>query len=185
MKIKDKDYFTTREAAELLNVAVSTIQSWTDDGILQAWITAGGHRRITKVSVEGLLSKDKDISIVVIEGNEQDRTLYEEHFNIWDLSHNVSICKNGYAGLIHIGQQSPKVIITDLMMPSMNGFEMIRAIKEETELENCLIIVVSALTTDEINIRGGLPPEIHVLTKPLLFTDLENLIKQQFNLNIS
>ena len=183
MKRKDKDYFTTREAAELLNVAVSTIQSWTDDGVLKAWITAGGHRRITKDSVEALLKKDKNVSIVVVEDNEQDRRLYEEHFKIWQLDNNVSICKNGYAGLIHIGQKKPKVIITDLMMPSMNGFEMIKAIKEEMKLENCLIIVVSALTKDEINIRGGLPPEIHVLSKPISFSKLEKLIKQQFNLS--
>ena len=183
MSIKEKDYFTTREAAELLSVAVSTIQSWTNDGVLKAWITAGGHRRIAKASVEALLSKDKDISIIVVEDNEQDRRLYEEYFTAWKLRQEVFICQNSYTGLIQIGQLKPNVIITDLMMPSMNGFEMIKAIKAESDLDSSLIIVVSALTKDEINLRGGLPPEIHVLSKPVSFSKLENLIKQQFNLS--
>lgn len=41
---KQKDYLSTRDAAELLNLAVSTIQLWTDNGLLRAWTTAGGHR---------------------------------------------------------------------------------------------------------------------------------------------
>ena len=51
MLVVRKDYFTSREAAELLGVAVSTIQQWTNNGLLRAWTTAGGHRRITRNSV--------------------------------------------------------------------------------------------------------------------------------------
>jgi excisionase family DNA binding protein len=55
--MSEKDYFTSREAAGLLDVAVSTIQLWTNNGVLRAWTTAGGHRRIARSSVEEMLSK--------------------------------------------------------------------------------------------------------------------------------
>lgn len=48
-------FCTTREAAELLNVSLRTVQLWVDDGILQAWKTAGGHRRVQRESVDRLL----------------------------------------------------------------------------------------------------------------------------------
>ena len=42
---KQKDYFSSREAAEILHVAVSTIQLWTNNGLLRAWKTVGGQQR--------------------------------------------------------------------------------------------------------------------------------------------
>ncbi len=55
MTEKRKAYYSTREAAELLGVAVSTIQLWTKGGLLKAWTTGGGHRRIALRSVEEML----------------------------------------------------------------------------------------------------------------------------------
>lgn len=43
MTKKAKDYLSTRETAEILNVAVSTIQLWMDNGLLDGWTTVGGH----------------------------------------------------------------------------------------------------------------------------------------------
>ena len=55
--IKDREFISTRKAADMLGVAVSTIQLWTDDGLLNAWVTKGGHRRISLDSVNEQLLK--------------------------------------------------------------------------------------------------------------------------------
>lgn len=191
---KEKDYFTTREAAELLNVAVSTIQLWTDNGLLHAWTTAGGHRRIAKIAVEKMLSQqtesikqnsEQPLSIVVVEDNEQEMTLYKENFECWHMNADIHMSKDGYAGLINIGKTSPKIIITDLMMPNLNGFEMIKAIKENPDFKHSLIIAVSALTEDEIRIRGGLPSDVLVFSKPVEFDKLKKLLREKIALNIA
>lgn len=192
---KEKDFLSTRDVAKLLNVAVSTIQSWTDNGVLRAWTTAGGHRRIEKSSVEKLLHKqqtlsnekpnDKKISIVVVEDNEQELKVYEKQFNHWDINANFYINKDGYSGLLAIGRLSPDIIITDLLMPNMNGFEMIKAVKENPNFKNSLIIAVSALTEDEIKIRGGLPSDVPVFMKPLDFNELELLIGKRVNTSVA
>lgn len=191
---KEKDYFTTREAAELLNVAVSTIQLWTDNGLLHAWTTAGGHRRIAKIAVEKMLSqqteskkqdRDQPLAIVVVEDNEQEMTLYKENFECWNMNTDIHMSRDGYAGLINIGKMSPKIIITDLMMPNINGFEMIKAIKENSDFKHSLIIAVSALTEDEIRIRGGLPSDVLVFSKPVEFDKLEKLLREKMALNVA
>ena len=46
---------TTREAAGLLGIAVSTAQLWIENGLLPAWKTPGGHRRVRLSSVNALL----------------------------------------------------------------------------------------------------------------------------------
>lgn len=187
MPVKIKDYLSTREAAELLDVAVSTVQLWTNNGLLKAWTTAGGHRRIAKNSVEDMLkqqqasieqkSSDHPFSIVVVEDNEQEIKLYQQQFTLWNLNADVRIFKDGYAGLINIGRTSPNIIISDLMMPNMDGFEMLKAIRENAELQHCKLIVVSALTDDEIKNHGGLPDDVMTFRKPLPFDELENMLR--------
>ena len=48
-------YCTTREAAEMLGVSLTTAQLWVESGLLDAWKTEGGHRRIHRTSVQRLL----------------------------------------------------------------------------------------------------------------------------------
>ena len=194
MAEKQKDYFTSREAAELLDVAVSTIQLWTNNGLLRAWTTAGGHRRIARSSVNEMLDQQQAISgeqgqkqgqdqqqlsVVVVEDDERQLRLYEKQFINWQMNTDVLTAKDGYAGLIKIGQTLPDVIITDLMMPNVDGFQMVRALKEMPELKDCLVIVVTGLTEDEVKRRGGLPQGVHLFTKPVPFENIEALVRQK------
>lgn len=51
----DDPILTTREAARLLGIAVSTAQQWIENGVLPAWKTPGGHRRVRLSAVSALL----------------------------------------------------------------------------------------------------------------------------------
>jgi excisionase family DNA binding protein len=51
----DDPILTTREAGELLGIAVSTAQQWIENGLLPAWKTPGGHRRVRLSDVNALL----------------------------------------------------------------------------------------------------------------------------------
>ncbi|WP_137174562.1 GAF domain-containing protein [Massilia sp. HP4] len=55
----DDPILTTREAARLLGVAVSTAQVWMEGGALPTWKTPGGHRRVRLSAVHGLLRQRK------------------------------------------------------------------------------------------------------------------------------
>ena len=190
-----KDFLTSREAAKLLAVAVSTVQLWTNNGLLRAWTTGGGHRRIARSSVEEMLAKQRAVSgdhnakqqmsIVIVEDDAQQRRLYEKQFISRHIKAHVVMASDGYEGLIKIGCIFPDVIISDLMMPNMDGFQMIRALKELPELEQSLVIVISALTEKEIQVRGGLPQGVHFFTKPVPFDDLENLIHKKVHMKVA
>jgi excisionase family DNA binding protein len=51
----DDPILTTREAGKLLGIAVSTAQQWIENGLLPAWKTPGGHRRVRLSDVTALL----------------------------------------------------------------------------------------------------------------------------------
>lgn len=54
----DPEIVTTTRAADLLGVAVSTVQKWVESGKLQSWKTPGGHRRIALASIRSVLHPD-------------------------------------------------------------------------------------------------------------------------------
>jgi len=186
MSDNKKDFYSTREAAELLGVAVSTVQMWTNNGLLKAWVTGGGHRRISRKSVAELLEKKSELSednfehaysIVIVEDSAQQTRLYQKQFEVANLNAKIYSASDGYEGLLKIGQVLPEIIITDLRMPNMDGFRMIEAMHLREELKDSLIIVVSGLSQEEIEANGGLPKGVHFFKKPVDLEVLSNFIK--------
>lgn len=182
-----KEYYTSREAAKLLSVAVSTIQLWTKNGSLDTKTTAGGHRRIARQSIENMLLEQEStqqstalfngISMIVVEDNAQMARLYRQSIDSWQEKVDLSIIANGYEALIAIGNKKPDIIITDLLMPEMDGFQMIKSIVASPELAKSQVIVVTGLGSDEISAYGELPSNSHLFTKPIDFTALQKYLK--------
>jgi len=191
----EKEFLTSREAALMLGVALSTVQLWTENGILRAWKTSGGHRRIARNSVETLLieqravidnvsldstSADTALEIVVVEDEPLIVQLYQAQLLAWEFNLNLITATNGFDGLMQIGRCSPDVIITDLVMPDMDGFQMINALKRFPILESCLIVVVSILSEQEIQEKGLFTKDnIVFFQKPVPFEEIKNLISKR------
>jgi len=188
---KQKEYFSSRETAELLGVAVSTIQQWTNSGLLRAWTTNGGHRRIARSSVEDMISQqqqatgekssEQPLSVVIVEDNAQQIRMYESQFLAWEIDANFETANDGYEGLVKIGRIQPDVIITDLIMPKMDGFQMVRALKQIPELDQSSIIAITGLMEDEVEEKGGLPDGVYLFTKPVSFDKLKAILLTKAN----
>ncbi len=184
---KYKEYYTSREAAKILSVAVSTVQLWTKNGSLNSKTTAGGHRRISRESLENMLleqtqsqkpaSEQNGLSLLVVEDNAQMARLYKQSIESWQENINLSISNNGYDALIFLGDKKPDVIITDLLMPQMDGYQMLKSISVHAKLQASQIIVVTGLGTDEISTFGELLSNTHVFTKPIDFIALHKYLK--------
>jgi excisionase family DNA binding protein len=180
-------YFSTREAAAQLGVALSTVQAWVESGVLPAWKTAGGHRRISIDAIETIRLRQKAvlrspiasemIKVLVVEDDPVQRELYRIQFAEWRLPVLLLTAEDGFEGLILIGQHAPDLIISDLSMPEMDGFKMIRSLKMQSIATHATIIVVTALSASEIKAQGGLPPDIPVYPKPIPFAALRPLVE--------
>jgi CheY-like chemotaxis protein len=62
----------------------------------------------------------------------------------------VRLVSSGIDGLLEIGREAPDLLITDLRMPGIDGFEMIRRLRADPQLQDLDIMVVSGLTDDDI-----------------------------------
>jgi excisionase family DNA binding protein len=182
LKMVANETLTTREAARRLGVSVRTVQLWVESEDLQAWKTPGGHRRILASSVSEMLASRRADSgadlfrILVIEDDEPLRTLYKMTIKTWGLPIELECAASGVEGLIALGARQPDLLILDLMMRGVNGYEVAQRIRTNPQWGALEIIVVTALSSKEVARNGTLPKEVVVFGKPVPFDRLQELI---------
>ncbi|WP_299433959.1 response regulator [uncultured Aquimarina sp.] len=123
----------------------------------------------------------KDTMIVLIIEDNQDMRGYIKA----GLSSRFKILEahNGYDGLTIAKQEIPDLIITDLMMPKMDGMLLSEKIRSDEKTSHIPIIMLTARAEKETKIKGFLRGIDHYLTKPFDSKELEvmvnNLISQR------
>lgn len=189
---------TTRQAGEALGVAVRTVQLWVESGVLPAWRTAGGHRRIARSAVEKLLAErsqviaqpvlknqagataQRALRLLVVEDDPDLLRLFTLMVEGWDFPVELTTATNGFEGLVRIGQVRPDMVVTDLNMPGMDGFQMLRSLKKPgSGFDDLAIVAVSALSKGDIQDRGGLPEGVAVFQKPVPFHEIQALAQER------
>ena len=179
------EFLTTRQAAARLGFSLGTVQNMVESGKLEAWKTSGGHRRIPLAAVEALLSKrqitsgksgtDSPIDILISEDDPTLQLLYQLTIEGWELPVTLRQAANGFEGLLEVGKRAPDILIADLMMPGMDGFEMIRQLRATPTLASMDIVVVSALDRSEIE-KHALPSNVTIFTKPIPFHEIKGFL---------
>ncbi|CAM8621840.1 SinI-like, DNA-binding domain [Comamonadaceae bacterium] len=188
------ELMTTREVGEVLGVAVRTVQLWVESGVLPAWRTAGGHRRIARSAVDRLTRERSDmlapvvhgiaapstrpLRLLVVEDDADLRQLFSMMVEGWRFPVELSTANDGFQGLVRIGQWMPDMVVTDLNMPGMNGFEMVRSLKlAGSDYADLQVVAVTALSAGDVADRGGLPEGTVVFQKPVDFAAIEDLAR--------
>ena len=182
----DQPYVSTREAADMLGISLRSAQLWVENGVLIAWKTPGGHRRILKSSVDQVLAERQKIEkprmteaqlrIVLVEDDPDLTKLLTISIRSAIPTVEIFTARDGFEGLVMVGQVHPDVLITDLNMPGMDGFRMLRAVGSGVSAP-AHILVLTALSAADILDRGGLDPSVRVLQKPISLVQLEEILR--------
>ena len=105
---------------------------------------------------------------------------------LFSATYNIIMAENGEEGVRMARKEIPDLVITDVMMPVMNGFECCRILKEDLKTCHIPIILLTALTDDENIVKGiELGADDYIL-KPfnpeILRTKVKRLIKSRTEL---
>ena len=122
---------------------------------------------------EDLENHSDGFSILVVEDNEELKAFLK---NILSENYTVITASNGEEGLQHAVDDLPDLIISDVMMPVMDGLEMIRQIKENNNICHIPIIVLSAKASLDDRIAGLEQGIDDYITKPFSATYLKTRI---------
>ena len=173
---------STAEVARLFRVSVPTIQRWVDAGHLKAWKTPGGHRRVDAASVQALRAGPAQaagpVQVVVVDDNPDDRDLLEAIVHEALPGAAVALFDNAVQALVAIGRHAPAIVITDIVMPHMDGLEMIHQLCGHCEVTPQLLVVVSATLPRSSARARGMPADAVFMAKPLDAPRLVALLRQ-------
>ncbi|MBQ8520622.1 MAG: response regulator [Bacteroides sp.] len=114
------------------------------------------------------------LSILVVEDNTELREFLKD---ILSGSYRVWEAANGQEGLELARQQVPDFIISDIMMPVMDGLDMVKAIKEDRDICHIPIILLSAKSSLDDRINGLEQGVDDYITKPFSSTYLKTRIR--------
>lgn len=175
-----KDFLSTRQAALRLGVSLGTIQNMVEAGTLEAWKTAGGHRRIPLAAIDNLLAKryrpgspeSDQLDLLVIDPDAEQRAVYARTINGWELPIHLNFAENGVLGLLQIGQRAPDVLICNAKLPGIDGEVMLSQLLTSAPPPGMDTILIGV----DVDAPSKLPPTTTRFGNPIPFHELKGFI---------
>ena len=116
-------------------------------------------------------------TVLIVEDNPQGLELLEVYME--DLQPEVTVCSatNGMEALELVSQHKPDLILLDIMMPKMSGFEVCRHLKSSPETRDIQVVMITALSETGDLERATESGADDYLTKPVDRAALANLVR--------
>src|SRR5256714_14023732 len=130
----ESDCLTLAQAAKSLGVAQSTIRKWSDLGRVPAFYTPGGHRRYKRGDLQAFLDRSgpgkpaRGPLVLLVDDNSQVREVVRVNLEMEGYA--VREAANAEDGLAALEEEVPDLILLDVMMPQVDGWEMLRRVQE-------------------------------------------------------
>ena len=148
------DWLTLGQAATYLGVAQSTIRKWSDQGRLHAFYTPGGHRRYRRGDLDQFLQRsaqpirsEATPSILIVDDDERLREFVR--VNLEMEGYIVREAGSAEEGLAALEEEPPDLILLDVMMPQVDGWEMLRRVQDRHGVGAIPVVMFSGKVDDE------------------------------------
>lgn len=154
-------FLTTREAALRLGVTVNAIKAWIRSDELPALRTPGGHHRIAEEDLKAFQARLAERSRQPAAGKrrilivDDDQPLLAALAEALEVLPNATIASatDGYEALVEVGAFRPDVLVLDIRMPRLDGFEVCRRLKARRETNGIRILAMTAYPEDQVRDR--------------------------------
>lgn len=186
---------TTREAALRLGVSLRTVQLWVEAGTLPAGRTPGGHRRIRLSAVEALAQRsglrppmsaigpaatpDQPADVLLIAATADQLLQWQQALAHFGRAVVLRGADNGYTGMLQLGRKAPDLLITDLVMPDVDGYAMLRTLSSLPEYGRLHVLALTGLSPRSIAERGGVPERVRVMHHPVEMAALRDWVASE------
>lgn len=140
------------QVAKICRVSKKTVLNWIYRDAVKAFTTYGGHYRVWPGDVKKFLVKtgidvpfqyvdDRQTTIIIVDDDVAYTLLLKEAICTEFASADIITTDDGYEALLLIGERKPQVLILDLMMPKIDGYQVLELMKSRKK-ENAMKVVV-------------------------------------------
>jgi excisionase family DNA binding protein len=149
------EWLTLGQAAKYLGVAQSTMRKWSDVGRVSAFYTPGGHRRYRRADLDQFLDRSGRAGppstsgplVLIVDDDERLREYVR--VNLEAEGYVVREAASAEEGLAALDEESPDLILLDVMMPKVDGWEMLQRVQEKHGVGAIPVIMFSGKVDEE------------------------------------
>jgi excisionase family DNA binding protein len=156
----DREILTTAEAAKILGISVRTAQLLIEGGSIPSWKTPGGHRRVYRRDILGLIAPEPPTAgavsaLVVLIARAERLADYEA------VLRGVATCRlasftDAHAALIAIGARAPAAVVIEAEQPNAALAALLESLRTNPAVATIRLLVVGS--SDAIRIDAGSKP---------------------------
>ena len=177
--MREKAVFTTFEAAKLCHVSPLSIINWVNASRLPAFRTPGGHRRIRREDLARFMRENgiplpeelRDGSgrprVLVVDDEAGIRDVIADSLARRSAPYEVMTAADGFEAGRLVATFRPDVVLLDLRMPGLDGFQVCRTIKADSETAATVVIAMTGYHTVETEARIVECGAVRCLSKPI------------------
>lgn len=185
MSKQDETYLTPGQVAKLLMVSPAAVRLWAEKGEINALTTPGGHRRflqseINRFAAERCLTQKetikKKLSVLIVDDDIQFASYLKKLFGKFPDTIDVEVAHDGFDAGFKVHELEINVVLLDLMMPNLDGFEVCQRLKSSPETSEIRVIAMTGYPSAE-NVEKILAAGAEVcLPKPIERNELLKLL---------
>jgi len=151
----EKNILTIPEAAKYCAVDRVTLWRWVKSGLLRVSVTPGGHHRIVKDDLESFLvekgmyplaaKRFPGNRVLIVDDDPTVRKVTSEMLT--HHQYETETAGDGFEAGVKVVQFKPDLLILDLIMPRMDGFEVCRYLKKDPTTSGIKILILTGYDT--------------------------------------
>lgn len=122
---------------------------------------------------------DKQKTIMIVDDTEMNIDILVEALQD---EYGLIVAINGVEALELIEEQKPDLILLDIMMPEMDGYDVLKKLKEDPILNHIPVILLSAITDSDSKAKGFTLGAVDYVTKPFEIVEVKERVKTQIRL---
>ena len=185
--MKDNKLYTTGEIAEMCQVTINAVKKWIAAGKIIAFRTPGGHYRISKDDLLVFLGNYKvgikdDVfpelkRVLVVDDDPGVLEFIRGALESMPIRCLIETASDGYEALIKVGDFKPEILILDLRMPKLDGFEVCRRLKSDSSTSRLKVLAVTAHGQEDMKKILSCGAD-DCMAKPLKLKDFQKSVAQ-------
>ncbi len=175
----DPDWLTLGQAAKYIGVAQSTIRKWSDEQRVPTFYTPGGHRRYKRADLDAFLERSgpgrpaRGPLVLLVDDDPRVREVVRVNLELE--GYTVREAGGAEEGLAALDDDAPDLILLDVMMPQVDGWEMLRRVQERHGIGSIPVVMFSGKLDEQAQIEAAERGAQGFIGKPF---DLRALIDQ-------
>jgi len=186
-------YYTTFQVARMLGVSPPTVVNWINSGLVNAYRTPGGHRRITRdelvnfaqqhnypltisPAAEEPIAEPLERRVLVVDDEPDFCEVVRDYLTLKG-GFEVDVAHSGFSAGLAIARFKPALVVMDILMPDMDGFEVLKMMREDPEMQEIPVIACTAYRDPQIEQRVREESFQGYIEKPLKLERLQEMIE--------